>query len=64
MYDASYVSIAHSLMALAMDHRYGKQLRSQASASPDRLKDVVQAILGSQSGRDQKPEGTYESLEK
>jgi hypothetical protein len=62
-YDDNHIAIEHLLLSLAMDHRCGKQLLSQASASTDKLKNVVQGIRGRQSATDQNPEGTYEFLE-
>ena len=63
-YGDSYIAIEHLLLALAIDDRCGKQLLSQAGTNADKLKEVVQAIRGSQKVSDQNPEGTYESLEK
>ena len=63
-YGDSYIAIEHLLLALAIDDRCGKQLLSQAGTDASKLKEVVQAVRGTQKVTDQNPEGTYESLEK
>jgi len=63
-YDDSYIAIEHLVLALAIDDRCAKQLFSQAGTNPEKLKEAVQAVRGSQRVTDQNPEGTYESLEK
>ncbi|MFZ9754130.1 MAG: Clp protease N-terminal domain-containing protein, partial [Cyanobium sp.] len=63
-YGDSYIAIEHLLLALAIDDRCGKQLLSQAGTDAAKLKEVVQAVRGTQKVTDQNPEGTYESLEK
>ena len=63
-YGDSFIAIEHLVLALADDSRCGKRLLNQVGADATSLKTAIDAVRGSQTVTDQKPEGTYESLEK
>jgi len=63
-YGDSFIAVEHLLLALALDDRCGKALLREAGTDATKLKDVVQAVRGSQKVSDQSAEATYESLEK
>ena len=60
----SYISIEHLMLAVARDDRCGRQLLRQAGLDSSTLKEAIKAVRGSQTVKDQNPEGTYESLQK
>ena len=63
-YGDEYISIEHLILAYASDTRFGKGLFQELGITEAKLKQVIQAIRGTQKVTDQNPEGKYQSLEK
>jgi ATP-dependent Clp protease ATP-binding subunit ClpB len=63
-YGDDFISVEHILLSYGEDARFGKGLFAELKLEPEKLKQAITQIRGSQKVTDQNPEGKYEALEK
>ncbi len=63
-YGDDFISVEHVLLSYGEDARFGKGLFAELKLDPEKLKQAITQIRGSQKVTDQNPEGKYEALEK